>query len=702
MSAAVMLPDSLPALREDLQLHQAARHADGSPGWVIQDPVSNQFYRIGWLEFELLSRWSLGDPLSVLQQTAQQTLLVPSAEELETLLTFLAENQLLAIHDPRHTLALLQRARLMKAGGLRWLLHHYLFFRIPLIRPARFLSWLATRLEGLFTPVFLLVLGGLGLVGLMLIARQWDVFQASLRESFSPAGLLAYLVALALTKSLHELGHAVVATRFGLRVGHMGVAFVVMWPMLYTDTGEAWKLDHRKRLAVSAAGILTEFALAVLATFAWNFAAPGALREALFFLATTAWVTSLLLNLSPFMRFDGYFILSDLLDMPNLHERAFSLARSALRRLVLGSSEPDAEHFPPLQRRLLIGFALTTWLYRLSVFMAIALAVYAYFFKLLGIMLFAVEVAWFIVLPIWRELRQWGASRARWSHARRSVLITLLLAPMLLLMLPLPRPVSAPAWVHPARIHNVYTPLAGRLVSLPQEGAVAAGQVLFELVQPELDFRAETAATRSAALASQLRGLAAQEQGESRRAALGQQKALQDAELQAQQAEAARLLLRAPFAGRLVELDPLLAPGGWVGPKTPLALLISSEEWQGELFVSQTDLARVAPGARVRLYPERDALRPLTGRVLGIDGGRVAKLPAQALSAHQGGPVAVTADADGMTPRDALYRVRVALDAPPGSLHFLRASARIEAPPESWLLSALKTVLVVLVRELSF
>ena len=95
-------------------------------------------------------------------------------------------------------------------------------------------------------------------------------------------------MALVFAKALHEMGHAVTATRYGVRVAHMGVALLVMFPMLYTDTSESWKISNpRQRLAIASAGIITELALAGLATLAWGLSPDGAIRSALFFLATT-------------------------------------------------------------------------------------------------------------------------------------------------------------------------------------------------------------------------------------------------------------------------------------------------------------------------------------------------------------------------------------------------------------------------------
>jgi len=153
----------------------------------------------------------------------------------------------------------------------------------------------------------------------------------------------------------------------------MGVALLVMWPMPYTDTGESWKLERsRHRFAIASAGICAELMLAAWCTFLWTFMPDGNFRNALFFLATTAWVLTLLVNASPFMRFDGYYMLTDALDFPGLHERAGHQARRAMRRALLGLEEPSSEVLTPGFRAFLIAFAVATWVYRLGLFIGIA------------------------------------------------------------------------------------------------------------------------------------------------------------------------------------------------------------------------------------------------------------------------------------------------------------------------------------------
>jgi putative peptide zinc metalloprotease protein len=200
---------------------------------------------------------------------------------------------------------------------------------------------------------------------------------------------------------MHEMAHALTAKHLGCRVTSMGVALLVLFPVLYTDTTDAWRLHHRReRLAIVLAGIRMELHLALLATFLWSFLADGPLRSAAFFIATTSWLTSLAINLSPFMRFDGYYALADWLGAANLQPRAFALGRWRLREALFGLNEPPPEQLSRSREHIFILYGWATWIYRLMLFLGIALLIYYFAFKLLGIALFAVEIIWFVLLPV--------------------------------------------------------------------------------------------------------------------------------------------------------------------------------------------------------------------------------------------------------------------------------------------------------------
>jgi putative peptide zinc metalloprotease protein len=695
---------ALPPLREDLRLFPAAPSRDGSPAWVIQDPARNRFFRIGWLEFELLSCWGAGDAHAAAASVAASTPLAAAAEDAAALAEFLGRNQLLQVREPSDTERLARLRRQSAPGRLHWLLHHYLFFRVPLVHPARFLARTAPFLAFVFTPAFGVAVAVAGLAGIVLALRQWDVFAHTFAGSLTPEGFLGYLAALAFAKSLHELGHAYTATRLGVRVSHMGLALVVLWPMLYTDTGESWKLASRsKRFAIAAAGIATELGLAALATLGWSLAPEGAVRQALFFLATTSWVMTLAINASPFMRFDGYFLLADALDLPNLHERSFAMARACVRRTLLGLEAPDPEPATRRMRAFLVAFAFTTWLWRLSVFLAIALAVYHFFFKLLGVVLFAVEIWWFIARPVAGELKVWWSQRARVPRRHRARLAAMAILLGTLVLLPWSTTIRAPGWAHADRQQVLYSPLPGRLAEpVPTGRTVEAGEVLFVLEAPEIRSRAAVSQVTASTLAQQLDRLQAVPEGEEKRAVLQRELARELAEIDGDLAELARLEIRAPWTGELLDVDPELSSGVWVKPAQPLGIVVAPGDWIVEAFVEEGALARARPGDRARFYPRGEQLAPLSGSVESIDAARVSQLPHPMLATFHGGPLETAPEGARLAPRGALYRVRIRLDAPPDARRVMLGAVAIQAAPSSLAADVFRRAAGVLVRESGF
>jgi putative peptide zinc metalloprotease protein len=690
----------LPPLRDDLSLSEAASGVSGEPAWMILDPVVNRFYRIGWLEFECLVRWG-ASARAVAERVARETALAVDARQVDALRRFLESHQLLR---PSH-----EAVRRMAASseGVQWLtwrwwLHHYLFFRVPLVRPGQPLRWLAARLGWLFTAWVAIAVVVATLTGLVMVAHQWDTFRAAVADAFSAEGILGFAGALIIGKTMHELGHAIVATRLGLRVAHMGVAFVVMWPMLYTDTSEAWKLPTaRQRLAVAGAGIVTELALAGLATLGWALCEPGALRSGLLYLATTGWVLSLTLNASPFTRFDGYFILSDLLDVPNLHDRSSALARTALRRSILGLDEPWPEPFPARRRRLLIGFAFVTWVYRFALFLAIAVAVYLMVFKALGIVLFAVEVTWFIARPITTELRYWWLQRKRIGRRRYRIAAVVALLACVALVVPWNTHVPAYGVARTAQQLKVFAPFPARLVSVHPVGRVAKGEPLVVLDQPEIGLRLTSSEAGAAVLEAQLSGLMASPDGSSERAPVLQRFGVQVDEAQAARAEIRRMTLIAPFAGRWLDVNPEWRGGQWVGTRLPLGVLVDSSHWEVDAYVRQDDVQRIRDGAHATFYPEGE-FSPIAGVVRSIASTRVSSLAQPMLSARYGGPLATSRDNDKLVPTVPVFHVVVALEGAPPTDREWRGRLQIEGERRSLLSEGVTRVAAAFLRESGF
>jgi putative peptide zinc metalloprotease protein len=704
------LSTPLPRLREDLKLYPGAPLRDGSPSWRVLDPVRNAFFEIGLLEFELLARWSRHrEGAALLAQVAAETKLAPEEDELRALVEFLAANQLLRPDSKVAREALGRKASAGKQSWYLYLLHHYLFFRLPLLRPDAFLGRTVGVVDLFFTRGFLLAVLLVLVADLYLVVREWHEFSNAFLAMLTPKGLVYYGIALTFAKVIHELGHAYAAKRFGVRVPAMGLAFLVMWPYLYTDVGETWKLgDRRKQFVIAAAGMAAELSLAVFATLAWALAPEGAMKAMLFVLATSTWLITLAINASPFMRFDGYFLLSDALDFPNLHERATACGkwwvRTTFFRLPETMPEPGLD---ARQVRWLVAFALVTWIYRLTVFFGIAVAVYFMFFKLLGILLMLVEVIWFIVKPFWSEaaylLRHWSAVRFAW----RPIGAVAVLGMVALWLLPVASEVTAPGLLRAEREQVVYAPFAAQVVavSVPRAGgAVAKDAPLVELDLADLKSRTELAHVAIASAQAELARTPASEHQQERRAVLEQQLQQAQAEMQSVREDAERQHLRAAHAGTVRDLPRDLVPGQWVGPRQLLMRVVSDAAPLIEAFVSERQLAAITTGQTVRFYSTMPNTPMIAGTVVGVDRTPIKEITQPLLASTHGGDILVNPSGNGaMVANEAVFRVSVKPQgAVPPVMAVTRGTVHIEGGLRFVAENFLFRSLSVLIRESGF
>lgn len=699
---------SLPALREELSVHEGPRLHEGQPSWTLHDPARNRFYRLDWLTFEILHRWSIGDPSIIARLIAEETPLAPTEQDVLAVVQFATANQLLkfaAGAPAEHLAGLYFRAR---PSWLSWLIHNYLFFRVPLLKPDRLLQGLARRCGFLFRPLFWQLTGLALVVGLVLLVRQWDVFTATLSDFRNLPGLVGFFVVLVGVKVVHEFGHGIVAAHFGCRVPTMGIAFLVMTPVAYTDTNEAWSLTARKpRLLIGAAGILAELCLAAWATLAWTLLPDGHLRSSMFVVATITWVKSLVVNTSPVMRFDGYYLLSDALDLPNLHTRCFALARWRLREALFRLGEPPPEYFRRPLRRGLIALAVAIWLYRLIVFVGIAIFVYHYFFKALGLVLFAIEISWFVAIPIFSEMKVWFKQRRAIFRSPRFPAVAAVAAALLLLAcLPLPRRIRLAGELHPSQEFEIVAPESAQLATLPWRNGdrVRAGQELLRLESPAVRYNLEKTRLREASLAATLASAASDPE---KRAGLPVMQAGLGA-VQAQRTAAevalAQLQPQAPFDGRFAAASEEVRPGEWVARRQHLGSLIGDQPWIVVAYLDERDAHLVSEGATAQFFPEGVWDRPVALTLTSIERDTSRTLTHPMLASLFGGSVPARATERELVPDHAVYLVRFTTQAVPAELlnSIRRGHVTINAGAESLFARFGRHALSIAWREMGF
>lgn len=701
----------LPQLRQELTLTPGAPTPEGAPTWMLHDPSGNRFFQLGWPAFELLSRWPLDDAHAIIDAVNRETTLTVTPDDLEALVRMLRQQCLLIAATAADTARLAAHRDASRLSRAMWLLKHYLMIRIPLWHPMPFLRRAARYAVFAYEPAFWLTVSACAVLGLFLVSRRWDEFLHTFHGYADLRGLIGVGIALGCAKVLHEFAHAFTAQRYGCRVPTMGVALLVMLPVLYTDTTEAWKVtDRANRLRIGAAGMLSELALAAFATLAWNLLPDGPLRAGAFLLATTTWIATLAINASPFMRFDGYFLLSDWLDMPNLHDRAFALGRWWLREWLFGFGDPQPEPCSASRRRFLIGFSFATWLYRLTVFFSIALVVYHAFFKVLGLALFCVEFGWFIMRPVWREasLSWQRRDELQWRpQTRRSALIGVLLAAFL--VLPWHAGVSAPAVFGPQQAQGLYAVAPGYIAADPppvRDGqTVRAGDTLAVLVSPDLEFKLKAAVADEAILRWEVEQQSFDDRLQQQGVALTRRWDAARQTVAGLQSEIAQLTIRAPFDGTVQQVGESLAAGTWLPRGERVYDLIGPDGVKGDAFVDDSDVRRLAAGQQAVFVAGVAEMAALNCRIAAVDKVNVTTLDEPAVASVYGGPVAAEQNPQNhqIVPLQATWRVR--LDSCEGARPLSReivGEAQLGAGRESYAGRGLRFLMAMLQKEAGF
>ena len=506
---------------------------------------------------------------------------------------------------------------------------------------------------------------------------------------------------------LHELGHAFMSVRYGLRVPTIGIAFMVLMPVLYTDTSGAWRLkSRRERLMIDGAGIFTELTLAALATFLWAFLPDGGLRLCVFAIATTSWVTSLAVNLNPLMRFDGYYILSDSLGFQNLQNRGFDMARWRMRELFFGLGEAPPELLTTKMRRIVILHAWATWIYRFFLFLGIAVQVYTFFIKIVGIILFAVEILWFIALPIWRELRHWWDIKDKIMTSPRILVTGLIFAGFVAFaIVPWSTKITIPSLMTAQHEQSIYAPLSGRIVLLSlQDGThVSKGDVLVRLEAPQMALQLDAAKERASLLETRIDRSGADAQDRASLIVLTNELEEVRERIKGLDRLSKQMIIRAPFDGQIVDMDKELHEGLWINSKTALAVVQADNGVRIKGYVAETSLFRFTTGAQAVFIPDNRELPMVFAKVQNISVASTEKLDEPYLALRFGGSI-VTEDGNQqeLKPKHANYAVAF-VPSDEGMQRpriAVRGVSVIVGQPESFYVRAKRQVLKVLVREL--
>jgi putative peptide zinc metalloprotease protein len=679
-----------PRLRNHAQIH---RHVyRGSVWYVMQNHSTGKFHR-----FTPIANLVIGlmDGKRTLQEIWDLACVrlgdeVPSQDEVIKLLSDLHKADVLQSDAPPDIHELQKRRK--QHAKVRWkqYIGNPLSLRFPLLDPDRFLNRLHPFVAPLFgwfgAAIWLATMGW----ALVLIALHWTELSSNVVDQvFSVQNLLLIWIVFPLIKVLHELGHGMATKAGGGEVHETGVMLLILMPIPYVDASSATAFrDKRSRMLVGAAGMLVELYIAAIAMIAWAYLEPGIERAICYNVVLVAGVSTLLFNANPLLRYDGYYILADYLEIPNLAQRSNEYLGYLVNRYLFGVDGGSSPVSAPGERGWFVFYSIASFLYRMFMMVSIALLVASQFF-VIGTLLAFWAVATMLVIPVAKKVSYLFYSPRLTSHRQRAMFATAaILLPLAALLFWLPAPSATRAegviWApEQAQVRATVDGFVSRVLARPDQ-QVRRGEVLIETEDPELEARTRALEAQLAELEARYRALI-----QTRRVqadVINEQKVQVAEALDLARRRQAELKVRSPADGRFIIQDAQNSQGRYAQRGEVLAYVTEATATLVRVVVPQSEGDLVRKGSRrVELRAADRIGHTIEARIQREVPAATDELPSMTLSLEGGGKIGLDPSSRTGEARAVEKLFVLDLEVPPGEqANYLggRVYVRFEHEPE--------------------
>ena len=691
----------------------------GVTHYVIKDPVGLTYHRLRADQYRVLT---LLDGWKNLENIRDELVrefpaIAPTLTETQMLVADLHQKGLAYSIRPGQAVARIEQKRKKRRQKIISTFTNILSLRLPGWDPDRFLTAMVPWTRWMFHPVTAVVAILFVVSSWLLLAIQFRAFQAGLpafNQFFGWPNLIFLWMTLACSKIIHEFGHGLSCKMFGSECHEMGVMLLVGSPCLYCDVSDSWMLKNKwSRILIGAAGMIIEVVLSAFAIFFWWLTEPGLFHFLclnIFFVTT---ITTVIFNANPLMKLDGYYMLSDFLEIPNLRPKADKLTREWLSQLCLGIEPRHDPFMPQTNRHWFIIYAIASKFYGWFVLFGILMFLYTVLkpyglqslgqsmavFSIMGIVVqMAMNAYQLVVTPREKPIQ-------KWRLAATVVFLAAVLIP--LGMIPIPFIQWAAFLIEPYDVRHVVTKVSGELIELNVQPGdhVTEGQRLAVLHDPRLDDEKLRLTMQKDVLEKSKQNAWAVND----RADMAMSEEMLDSvndQLEKLLEKMSHLVIVAPASGTVIAPARRPAPkieqartrlGSWTGtplePKnfgefleerTELLSIAPSKKMQAILYLDQADRHDVYVGLEVGLKFDHMPNHVFRGTISQIATAHSDFAP-ETMASKNGGLLATTADREGREQlQESAYQATVVLDESPELLTpNLRGTARFMAANRS-------------------
>lgn len=664
-----------PAIRPHAEIYR--QHFRGCLWYLIEDRASGRFFRFSPEAYSIIGLMDGHRTMAQIYAIAQDRLgaHLPAQDEIIQLLSQLHVAGVLTTDAMPDLEEIGDRARTSKRRKMMQSFRNPLGIRIPLFAIDGFITATMPLVRPLFGWVGLILWMVLVMSGVVSAGIHWQDLTTDITDRvLSTQGIALLLIAYPLVKALHELGHGYAVKNWGGQVREVGIMLLVFMPVPYVDASSSTGFSSKwHRIVVGSAGIMVELALAATAMLFWSEMEAGPLRALLFNIMLIGGVSTLLFNGNPLLRFDGYYILTDLIEVPNLGQRSNAYLAYLVRRYLFGLTHISSPVAAPAERRWLASYAILAFLYRMMIMIVIALFVAGKFF-FVGIALAIWSLTLTILLPIYKAIlyllgsQELEARRGRafWASAG---LLAVLIGPLALW--PVPDATLAQGVVWMPGETRVVAQSAGWLNDLDETPRDIAGEgiVLASLENPLIDMRENVVRAQMREARVRLSASGARDPAGAR---------IEEARMDLAAGELARiaerragLTVRAAHEGRF---EPILGAdlqGRYIPQGELLGYLLRPQGWVVRAAIPQAQIDRVTAETNaidLRFSTSIGQVHP--ARLVGQTPRATYQLPTAALGSMGGGVIPMHPSSSGPQSLESVFLVDLVLETPADATYF--------------------------------
>ncbi len=658
-------------LRPQLQKHVSAHPQEfrGARWYILSDAARARHLRFNDTAYEFVGRLDGEHTVDEIYQSISNTLGEDALTRTDILgiLTQLFHLNVLLSGLPADVEQLFKNSELDKNNNRIKRFLNPLAIRFPLIDPDKFLNKTITAVRSSFTlggaTLWLLVVG----FAAMLLLVHYQQLMATLKQDiFAPQNVILMIALFPIMKACHEFAHAYTVKMWGGEVHEMGITLLVLMPVPYVDASAAWAFREKyKRVLVGASGMIMELFLAAIALIIWTMVQPGVIKDAALSAFLIGSVSTLLFNANPLLRFDGYYILQDLIEIPNLYSRAGKYNLHLFRRYLLGKTDSVSPATHNSERKWFVVYGVLAWFYRLFISLTIALFLSTKFF-VIGVALAIWSLILMFVVPVYRGLK-WlildkSLSGMRLQAIGRTVALTSVLV-CIASLIPFSLYTNAEGIVWVPDQAQIYAETDGFIkeVMIKPGSTVSSGTSVLQLHNPEFDTRLTVLMARHRELTARLKSERFDEPVQADQTK--EELATLDADIAALHEQLDSQILVSNVAGVFVLPQEQNMIGRYLKKGDPVAYIVDPDDLIVKLVVPQTSVglfSRNIKDVQVRLadHPGENLIASIVRQT--PSGSNF--LPSRALGAIGGGDIAVVGnDKEGTTTAEKIFQIDLSL-----------------------------------------